>query len=112
MHNENQDLYGKAINIGTGIDIDIKTIAEKILNRMNKPLDLIGYVNDRPGQVEKHVASTERAKELLNWESETDFDSGLDLTIDWYASNQRWWEPIRWMRQIPIKMKDGTVVMH
>ena len=112
LHNENQDLYGKAINIGTGFAITIKMIAETVLNKMNKPLDLITYVNDRPGQVEKHIASTERAKQLLDWEPETDFDSGLDSTIDWYANNQRWWEPLRWMRQIPIKMKDGTVVMH
>jgi len=112
LHIENEDLFGKAINIGTGIDINIKTIAEKILNKMNKPLDLITHVHSRPGQVEKHIASTQRAKEHLAWEAETDFSRGLDLTIDWYANNQRWWEPLRWMRHIPIKMKNGTVVMH
>ncbi len=79
---------------------------------MNKSLDLITYISDRPGQVERHIASTERARKLLNWEAETGFDKGLNQTIDWYAANQRWWEPLRWMRQIPIKKRDGTVVMH
>ena len=106
------DLFGKVVNIGTGIDVDINTIARKILDKMNKPLDLISYIENRPGQVDRHIASIDSAKKYLGWEPETDFDTGLDLTIDWYASNQRWWEPLRWMRQIPIKMKNGTVVMH
>ena len=70
------------------------------------------HVYDRPGQVDRHIASTELSKELLDWEAETDFDAGLDMTIEWYANNQKWWEPLKWMRHIPIKMKDGTVVMH
>ena len=108
----NGDLFGKVINVGTGTNIDIKTIAKKILTKMNKPLDLIEYIDNRPGQVIKHIASIDTAKRLLCWEPETDFDTGLDRTIDWYASNQKWWEPLMWMRKIPIKLKDGTVVHH
>ena len=112
FQSDNGNLFGKTINIGTGIDIDINTIAKKILKKMNKPLDLIKYIPNRPGQVDRHISSVDKAKELLDWEAETDFDMGLNLTIDWYANNQKWWEPLRWMRQIPIKMKDGNVVMH
>ncbi|RLB14143.1 MAG: epimerase [Deltaproteobacteria bacterium] len=112
LHSDNENLFGKVINLGTGIAIDITTIAQKVLLKMGKPLDLITYIHDRPGQVTKHIASTRLAKELLGWEAETDFDKGLDLTIDWYANNPKWWEPLRWMRQVPIKLKNGTIYLH
>jgi len=112
LQSSNGNIFGKVINIGTGIDIDVQTIAMKILQKMNKSLDLIEYIQNRPGQVIRHIASIDTAKEMLNWEPETDFDAGLDWTIDWYASNQNWWEPLMWMRRITIKMKDGTKVLH
>ena len=31
----------------------------------------------------------------LGWRAEQDFDSGLNVTIDWYLDNRWWWEPIR-----------------
>jgi dTDP-glucose 4,6-dehydratase len=108
----NGNLFGKAINIGTGVNIDIKTIAEMILTKMNRPMDLIEHIYNRPGQVECHVACTKLAKKTLKWKAETDFEEGLERTINWYLENQKWWEPIRWMRQIPIKRKDGEIVMH
>ncbi len=112
LHSDNPDLLGKVINIGTGVDIDIQTIAEKILTKMSRPFDLISNIDNRPGQVTRHISSTDRSKELLDWEAQTDFDQGLDVAIDWYLDNQKWWEPLRWMRHIPIKMKNGAVVLH
>ena len=108
----NGDLFGEVINIGTGLDLDVNAIAQKILQKMNKSPDLMDYIPNRPGQVIKHVASIDKAKELLGWEPKTNFDEGLEKTIDWYAGHQKWWEPLMWMRQIPIKLKDGTLVMH
>jgi dTDP-glucose 4,6-dehydratase len=112
LHVDNEKVYGKVVNIGTGRDINISTIAKIILAKMNKPDSLIQHISNRPGQVVRHIASTRRAKELLGWEPETQFDEGLDVTIEWYANNQNWWQPLRWMRQVPIKMKDGSTVLH
>jgi len=112
LHQDGDDVWGQAINIGTGVDIDINTIARKILTKMNRPLDFVTYISNRPGQVERHIASTEKAKRLLGWEAENDFDQGLEKTIDWYIENQHWWERQRWMRRIPIKLKDGSMVLH
>lgn len=112
LHSTRNDLIGEEINIGTGVDVDINTIARKILEQMDRPLSLIKHICDRPGQVEQHLSSTEKAKKLLDWHAETSFDDGLAHTIDWYERNRKWWEPLRWMRRIPINLKDGTKVLH
>jgi dTDP-glucose 4,6-dehydratase len=30
----------------------------------------------------------------LGWRPETDFEKGLANTVDWYLTNQPWWEKI------------------
>ncbi|HIO71887.1 MAG TPA: NAD-dependent epimerase/dehydratase family protein, partial [Flavobacteriales bacterium] len=57
MHAANE-VNGQTINIGTGRDIDIKTIAEIIVDKMDKPRSLITYIGDRLGQVFRHTSST------------------------------------------------------
>jgi len=112
LQSENTGLFGQAINIATGIDISVNIIAEKILERLNKPKKLIQHTFNRPGQVERHIGSNQLAQTLLHWQPQTNFDTGLEQTINWYVNNQRWWEPLLWMRQIPIKVKEGKIVMH
>jgi dTDP-glucose 4,6-dehydratase len=31
----------------------------------------------------------------LGWRPEIDWDSGIAATIDWYAANPQWWQPLR-----------------
>jgi dTDP-glucose 4,6-dehydratase len=112
LHTKNEKLLGKAVNIGTGVDVNIKTLAKMVLDKLNRSEELITYIHNRPGQVERHIACIKRAKQHLEWMPETDIADGIDRTIEWYASNRHWWEPLRWMRQIPIKLKDGTTVLH
>ena len=67
MHAGNE-VNGQVINIGTGCDIDIKTIAEIIVDKMDKPRSLITYIGDRLGQVFRHISSTNKAKK--SWDGE------------------------------------------
>jgi dTDP-glucose 4,6-dehydratase len=82
----------QVINIGTGKGISILEIAQKISKIMQLPADAIEFVGDRPGQVDCHISSTERAKKLLGWQAEKDFDTELAKIIDWYTANPEWWE--------------------
>jgi dTDP-glucose 4,6-dehydratase len=102
-------IKGEVINIGTGISIDILTIANIILETMDKPKSLITHVGDRPGQVFRHTSSTEKAQKLLGWKAKTKFKDGMDKTIDWYKNNKWWWKPRLWMRRVPIMTKDGKI---
>ena len=78
MHADRDKVVGETINLGTGIDTSINAIAKKILNILNLPESLIEYVTDRPGQVSRHISSTEKAKRLLNFETTVSLDEGLD----------------------------------
>lgn len=105
-------IKGEVINVGTGLSVSVLDIAKKILKKMNKPQSLLKYIPDRPGQVDKHISSTEKAKKLLGWKATTTLDEGLERTIDWYNENRAWWEPLRWMRTVPIYTPDGKIEMY
>lgn len=100
-------IKGEVINMGTGRSISIISIAEMILSMMGKPKSLIKFGPDRPGQVKKHISSTEKAESLLNWKPEIDFEAGLEKTIKWYTDNRTLWKNQLWMRSIPIVLEDG-----
>ena len=112
IHISLDKVKGQVINIGTGKDIPIKTIAEMVVGRLNKPRSLITYMSDRPGQVKRHISSTAKASQILGWMAETDFDDGLIKTIEWYEQNPAWWQGQLWMRHVPIKTRDGRVEYH
>ena len=109
MHISLDKLKGQVINIGTGRDVAIKTIAEMVLDKLNKPKSLITHIGDRPGQVKRHVSSTEKALRTLGWKAETDIDQGITETIQWYQQNPDWWQKRLPMRHVPIKGKDGKL---
>jgi dTDP-glucose 4,6-dehydratase len=112
LHADIEKIKGEVINIGTGRSIDIKTIAEIVIEKMGKSKDLIRHIGDRPGQVFRHTSSTEKAKRLLCWEARTRLEDGLDKTIEWYKANRKCWEKQLWMRSIPIITAEGKKEMH
>jgi len=100
LHANADKVLGQAINLGTGTDTDIITIAKKLLHIMNKPESLITNVADRPGQVLRHISSTEKAKNLLGWQAEVSLEDGLARTVEFYADNRQWWEKFLWMKKL------------
>lgn len=112
LHGDVEKIKGEVINIGTGRSIDILTIAHMILEKMNKPTSIITHIGNRPGQVDRHIASTEKAERLLGWKARTPFEEGLDKTINWYRENRAWWERQLWMRHIPIVTQSGKIEFH
>lgn len=88
-------IKGEVINIGTGKEVDVLTIATRILEKLNKSKELMKSVKDRLGHVERLCSSTEKARKLLGFEPKIDFREGLDQTIDWYFENEEWWKEIK-----------------
>lgn len=109
MHLDISKVKGRVINIGTGRDIAIKTVAEMVLDKMNKPKTLINHMAERSGQVLRHVSSTDKALEILGWKAKTDFSQGLISTIEWYQQNYEWWQEQLWMKHVAMKTRDGKV---
>lgn len=108
MHVPLDRIAGEAINVGTGRETSVLDIATSVVELVPGTTSTVSHVRNRPGQVRRHVSSTDRARELLGWEATTDFTEALRRTVDWYRKNRDWWEPMLWMRSIPIMSQDGT----
>ena len=55
---------------------------------------LITYVTDRPGHDRRYAIDPEKARSELNYEPKESFESGISKTIDWYLTNNTWWESV------------------
>jgi len=84
-------VVGEVINVATGVDVPVTEIASKVLELLGKPGSLTVNVGERPGQVDRHIGSTEKAERLLGWRARTSFEDGLERTISWYRDNEAWW---------------------
>lgn len=87
-------IAGEVLNVATGVDISVSEIANLVLAGVGKPTSLKVHVEERRGQVHRHIGSTEKAKSLLGWEARTSFAKGLERTIAWYSENESWWENV------------------
>lgn len=74
------------VNFGTGTEVSILTIAGMIVELCGKQgLVQPAHVEARIGEVHRLIADASRAKELLGWDPEVDFRTGLQSFVDWYA---------------------------
>jgi dTDP-glucose 4,6-dehydratase len=83
---------GEVVNVATGRDISVSEIADLVLDGVGRSRSLKVHTPERPGQVDRHVGSTEKAERLLGWRARTSFERGLERTIAWYEQNRLWWE--------------------
>jgi dTDP-glucose 4,6-dehydratase len=86
---------GEVINVATGVDISVTQIADLVLDVLGKPRSLKVHLPERPGQVDRHIGSTDRARALLGWEARTSFEEGLERTVAWYRDNEPWWRDVK-----------------
>jgi dTDP-glucose 4,6-dehydratase len=87
-------LAGEAVNIATGRELSVTEVAELVLDALGKPRSLVRHLDERPGQVARHLGATEKAQELLGWRARTSFEEGLERTVAWYRDNEAWWSGI------------------
>jgi dTDP-glucose 4,6-dehydratase len=56
--------------------------------------DLITYVKDRPGHDMRYAIDSSKLTRELGWSPSLDFEHGLEKTVEWYLSNQKWLESV------------------
>ena len=83
---------GESYNISANNEVDNLTIVKKILEILGKPEDLIKSVEDRPGHDFRYSLDSSKIRSELNWSENTNFDEGLEKTVEWYLSNPNWWK--------------------
>jgi dTDP-glucose 4,6-dehydratase len=86
---------GQVLNVATGVDISVADIADLVLDALGKERSLRVHEPERPGQVDRHIGSTEKIARLTGWRARTSFAEGLERTIDWYRRNDSWWRALR-----------------
>ena len=78
---------GRTYNIAANNEVNNLTIVKKILSIMDKPSDLIEFVEDRPGHDFRYSMTSKRISDELDWKVKTSFDEGLQKTVQWYLDN-------------------------
>src|SRR5690348_13402671 len=66
-------IAGEVINVATGIDLSVNEIADAVLDTLGKPASLRINVDERLGQVDRHIGTTDKAERLLGWRARTSF---------------------------------------
>jgi dTDP-glucose 4,6-dehydratase len=87
-------ISGEVLNVATGLDVSVLDIAELVLSLLAKPASLRVHVDERPGQVRRHIGSTDKIAEFCGWRARTSFEEGLARTVAWYRDNEPWWRGI------------------
>lgn len=88
---------GEVYNIGgnnevTNIDL-VKSIIKIVQNKLGDQQineSLINFVKDRQGHDKRYAIDASKIKRELGWKNKTDFNVGLDMTIEWYLKNKQW----------------------
>ncbi len=85
---------GNVYNIGGGNEQENITVAEMILKHLGKPMELIRFVEDRPGHDRRYAVDWSRLR-LLGWSPRVRFEESLCATVDWYRTHESWWRKIK-----------------
>ena len=85
---------GEVLNVASGIDVSAREVADAVLDCLGKPRSLRVHVPERPGQVDRHIGSTEKIARLTGWRARTAFAEGLERTVAWYCDNESWWRRV------------------
>ncbi len=85
---------GEAYNIGANNEVPNIRVAERIVDTLGKPRELITFVKDRLGHDQRYALDCRKIHEL-GWKPSVEFDEALENTVNWYKDNREWWEKIK-----------------
>jgi len=87
--------YGKPrqiYDIGANNERTNIDIARIVLQRMDRPLNLIRYVDDRPGHDRRYAIDATKIRQQLGWTPQILWKGGIEETIEWYLTHRNWWD--------------------
>jgi dTDP-glucose 4,6-dehydratase len=93
---------GETYNIGgfnewKNIDL-VHLLCDIMDQKLNRPAGdsrkLITYVTDRAGHDLRYAIDAHKIMNELGWEPSLQFEEGLNKTVDWYLSNEKWLQEV------------------
>jgi len=93
---ESERCIGEVINLGSGFEISIGDLADKIVSLIRKEVRIVSEperVRPSQSEVERLVANNSKARDLLGWQPRVSFDEGLQKTIDWFSQFRERYRP-------------------
>lgn len=80
---------GEIINVGSGIEIKIQDLVQKIAKIAGKKIKIkIDESRLRPYDVNRLICNNTKAQKLLKWSPKISIDAGLKITYDWAKKNR------------------------
>ena len=86
---------GEVYNVGGHNEKTNIEVVKTVLRYLSKPESLITYVKDRAGHDLRYAIDPSKITAALGWKRETEFDSGMKKTIEWYLANTEWIDEIK-----------------
>ena len=88
---------GEVYNIGGNAEAERENreMTQMVLELLNKPATLIRPVEDRKGHDRRYAVDYTKIKTELGWEPQVKLADGLANTVDWYRSNEAWWQRVK-----------------
>lgn len=83
-------LEGKVMNLGTGQEIKIGDLTQKIIQKIGRPVVIkVDPVRLRPegSEVMRLISDNSLARKLMGWEPKVSLEDGLDQTINWIKAH-------------------------
>lgn len=76
---------GRIVNVASGREVSVNELVRLLLEALGSSVP-VRHVDPRPGDVRRHWASIDLARELFGYEPRTSLRDGLAETVAWYRS--------------------------
>lgn len=94
---------GETYNIGGNNEVKNLDLVKMLCALMDEMADrlpvtpsekLITFVTDRPGHDRRYAMNATKIKTELGWTPSVTVEEGLRKTVEWFLTNQDWWQPL------------------
>lgn len=86
---------GQVYNVGGGNPRTNLEVTRLLVEDCGRSMDThVRHVADREGHDRRYAVDSSKLH-ALGWKPRTNFEEGLQQTIDWYRSNEAWWRALK-----------------
>jgi len=92
-------IEGEVVNLGTGVEVTIGELAERVLKLVGRDLPIVSAPDRlRPpsSELQRLACDSSKAHALLGWRHRVDLDEGLRRTVDWIEGSLAFYKPSKY----------------